>query len=246
MNGKIIVITSVIQGNGAKYVATNLAFETQRKFQDNKVLLIDFDFENPFLAYEYVKHDRVHGIDNIINNISGEGLTKELFEENIIHTSIKLDVLKGTNFPDKFKMFTKEAIEIILKYSKEIYDYIFVVVGNKSNNAGTVYSLFSADFVVLVIKNNYSNMLRIEKSVKMVSQYLSGTQPLMIVHNYKNMNSKAVINSTLVGSNADIAGILEYDEKSIDNLDLDKRMSMFGSKGINYREFLQIVDCITK
>lgn len=246
MNGKIIVLTSVIQGNGAKYVATNLAFETQKKFQDNKVLLIDFDFENPYLAYEYVKNDKIHGIDNIINNISGEGLTQELFEENIVHTSIKLDVLKGTNFPDKLKMFTKEAIEVILKYSKEIYDYIFVVVGNKPNNAGTIYSLFSADFVILVTKNNYSNMLKIERLVKMASQYLPGTQPIMIVYNYKNINTKAVINSTLVGSNINVAGVLEYDEKSIDNIDLEKRMFMFGSKGINYREFLQIIDCIAK
>lgn len=243
MSGKVIAITSVVQGNGAKYLATNLGYELSKKFKnENKVLLIDFDFDNPCLAYEYVKNDDIHGIDNIVSSISSGGLTEELFKDNIISTPIGVDVLRGTKFPEKFKSFTKDIIETILNYSKKLYDYIFVVITNKANNAGTVYTLFNADDLIVVARNNYSNMIRIEKIMKMLLQYYRQEKSIKMVYNFKNHNAKSDINSKLSGVNIEVVGILDYDEKSIDNIDLEKRMSVFGSKSINNKTFTKIIN----
>lgn len=239
MEGKVFVISSVVQGNGAKYVAMNLAFEMQKKYKDKKVLLVDFDFENPFLAHEYVKNDEVHGIDNLVNSINSEGLTEELFEENIINTSLNVDVLRGTKFIDKQKQFTKEQIETVIEFSKKMYDYVYIVVNGRSNNAGTVYGLLNADEVILVVKNNYSNLLKIERVYKMVSQYYKKQNEINILFNFKNLNAKSDINAKLEGYKVKVVGILEYDEKSIDNLNLEKRFSLF-SKSPNVKHFTRI------
>ena len=245
MVGKIFAITSVVQGNGAKYVTTNLAFEFQKKYKDSKVLLVDFDFENPYLAYEYTKNDKVHGIDNIINSISGEGLSLEIFKENIVNTSINLDVLKGTKFLDRHKNFTKEVIETILELAKSIYDYIFVVINNNAKNAGTVYSLMNADELILITKNNYSNMEKINKVIKTLSIYYKKQKEILMIYNMKNHNAKAEVNSNLTDSNVKIIGVLDYDEKTIDNVNLAQRMGkLFTPKCVNNKIYLKIIDIL--
>ncbi|MDF2880109.1 MAG: hypothetical protein K0R54_666 [Clostridiaceae bacterium] len=237
MNGKVFVISSVVSGNGAKYLATNLAFERQVKVKDKKkVLLIDFDFENPTLAYQYVKNDSVHGIDNLI--INGDAVNEDLFMENIIKTTIKVDVLKGTKFSDNIKVFTKEQIEKIIQISKDTYDFIYIVVSGKSNNAGTVYSLLNADKVTIVAQNNYSNMQKIERMTKMINSYYKKDEELLLVYNFNNINSLADVGSKL--TKTQVAGILAYDDKSIDNIDIEKKLSKFASKGNNFKEFQKI------
>lgn len=245
MNGKVFAVLSAVQGCGAKYVATNLAFEMKKKNKDKNILLIDFDFENPYLAYEYVKKDEVHGVDNLV--INAEGMTEELFKENITKTMLGVDVLKGTKVPEKQKSFTKDHIETIITFSKAIYDYIYIVVNNKSNNAGTVYGLLHSNKVVVVTQNNYTNLMRMERVLKMVNQYYRGQSPLLIVFNYVNPSAKSDVNSKFLEMNVTIIGTLEYEPKSIDNVNLEKRMTIFGNKSSdNIKNFVKINEELKK
>ncbi|WPS85408.1 AAA family ATPase (plasmid) [Brevibacillus halotolerans] len=244
MNGKVYAIMSVVQGNGAKYVATNLAKSIKRKEKkENKsVLLVDFDFENPYLAYEFVKHDSIHGIDNLLPHIHESGISQEVFQENIISTRIDVDVLRGTQFIGKSKQFSKLHVDSILNTARKLYDVIIVVVSPKANNAGTVYTLFNADQVILVLRNNYSNFLRVDLSLRIVNQYTKGDSPTLIIYNMQNIQSKADVSEKLKGFPFDlkVAGVLEYDERSIDNVDLEKKESVFSLKPINAKAFIDI------
>lgn len=238
MTGKLCVITSVVQGNGAKYTATNLASELKRREKDRRVLLVDFDFDNPFLAHEFVKHDEVHNLDNLVNSISSEGITDELFMENIIRTKLEIDVLQGTNFIEKPKMFSKQHIEVILEKSLKLYDYVYVVVNAKANNAGTIYSLMKADRIVMVLRNNFANLKRVDKALKLIKQY-SFNKKSHVVYNFKNLNSKLNINKRFDEESITILGILDYEEKGIDNLNLEKKDSIL-SRSSNSKAFTKM------
>lgn len=238
MAGKICVVSSVVQGNGAKYVATNLATEIMNREKNKKVLLVDFDFENPFLAHAFIKHDEVHGIDNLTNNITSEGISDDLFMENVIQTKLNVDVLRGTQFIEKPKMFSNQHIEVILKVAQKLYDYVYVVVNAKANNAGTIYSLMKADRILLVLRNNYANLHRIDKTLKLVKQY-SPANKASVVYNFKNLNSKLNINKKFDDDTVQILGVLEYEEKGIDNLNLEKKESMF-NRSINSKVFTKM------
>lgn len=238
MSGKLCVLTSVVQGNGAKYVATNLACELKQREKNARILLVDFDFDNPFLAYSFVQHDDIHGLDNLINNISSQGIDDELFMENIIKTKINVDVLKGTNFIEKPKKFTAEQINIILEKSLKLYDYVYVVVNAKANNAGTIYSLMKADKVLLVLRNNYANLERVDRVLKLVNQYYP-KKGISVVYNFKNLNSKLNINKKFDDLDTEILGVLDYEEKGIDNLNLEKKESLF-NRSANSKTFAKI------
>jgi len=227
----VTVLMSAVQGNGAKYVATNLATEVKRKENEKKVLLVDFDFENPFLAHAFIKHDEVHGIDNLINNITDDGLSDELFLEDMIQTKMGVDVLRGTRFIEKVKMFSKQHIQVILEKAKQHYHYVFIVVNAKANNAGTIVSLMEADKVLMVLRNNYANLLKVERVLKLIKQY-STVETVHVAFNFKNLNSKLDINEKFENYNVVVLEVLEYDEKSIDNLNLEKKESVF-SKSMN-------------
>lgn len=238
MAGKICVITSVVQGNGSKYIATNLATDLKRREKDSRILLVDFDFDNPFLATAFTEHDDIHGIDELSNCITSEGVAENLFLENVVETKLQVDVLKGTKFIEKNRMFTKQHIESILERAKDLYDFIYVVVNANSSNAGTIYSLLKADKVMMTLRNNHSNLNRLLKTLNLLKQY-SATKEFYAVYNYKNLTSKLNLNKKFEGEPVQIAGVLEYDEKGIDNLNLEKKDSAF-SRTINQKEFTKI------
>ncbi|MBP1308695.1 MinD-like ATPase involved in chromosome partitioning or flagellar assembly [Paenibacillus sp. 1182] len=245
MSGKVYAIMSVVQGNGAKYVATNLAKSLRRngkKEMFKKVLLIDFDFENPCLAYEFVKEDDTHGIDNLLAHLNSSGLNESVFSENVIRTSLDVDVLRGTHFIGKVKRFSSLQIESILEVARKLYEVVIVVISPKANNAGTVYTLFEADQVILVLRNNHANLLKVDGVLRVVNQYHKTEHPTLVIYNMKNMLSKVDVNDKLKDSLLDlkVVGVLEYDDQSTDNLDLQKKESIFAAKPINAKVFADI------
>jgi len=244
VSGKIATITSAVQGNGSKYLATNLAFDIKKRKKDKRVLLIDFDFDNPFLAYPFVSHDEVHGIDNLVNSITENEVSDELFLENIIETSVGVHVLRGTRFIEKPKMFSQQKIGVILKKAKQLYDHTYVVVNCKANNAGTIVSLMETDQVILVLRNNHSNLMRVERALKLIQQY-SSVNEIKVVYNFKNVHIDVDINSKFESYPVKILGVLEYEEKGIDNLNLMKKDSLF-SRSVNAKVFSNINEKLWK
>lgn len=238
MAGKICVIMSAVQGNGSKYLATNLASAVTKKHKTHKVLLIDFDFDNPYLAHAFTQHDDVHGLDNLANSITSDGITSDLFAENVIETKLGIDVLRGTRYPEKSKLFTEQHVLVILEHARTIYDYVYVVVNPKANNAGTIFTLMNADRIMLVLRNNFSNMEKVGKALKVIRQY-APSKEMFVLYNYKNLHATASINQKFENDDAEILGVLAYEEKGIDNLNLMKRDSMFGGS-VNEKEFIKI------
>lgn len=245
MRGKIFTTMSIIPGNGAKYFTTNLATYVARTNKEAKVLLIDFDFDNPYLAYEFVKHDKLHGVDNVVNTIKTDKINHSLFNENVISSDIGVDIIKGTTFDNKREMFTKQVINKILKYATELYDFIFIVTTNKPTDAGFVYTLLQTDEVFLIGRNNYSNMLEAPKILNNIMSYYKEDKPIMLVHNYKNHEANAELNRILEEDVIRVVTVLEYDEKTIDNVDLSSKPSFF-SKPKNHSSFKRIAKKIVE
>lgn len=243
MAGKVYAVISAVQGNGAKYVATNIARTMSKGVKKGRrVLLIDFDFENPFLAYDLISHDSLHGIDTLVPNIYDSMISEDIFRENIIQTRIDVDVLRGTKFPGKTKQYSKEHIEGILNTARELYDDIVVVISAKANNAGTIYTLFHADEILLVVRNNYSNAMQYDRVIRTISQYTRCLNPISIVYNMQNQFAKSELTEKIKDSQLEVkvVGVLEWDTRSIDNIDLQKKDSMFGSSA-NKKSFNEIV-----
>lgn len=192
--GKLYVCYPIIVGNGAKYTTVNLAFAYKEKFTQAKIAIVDFDFKNPYLAYSFTDHDQIHGIDNLIDKIDAESLTRELFKENMISVN-GIDVLKGTKLIGRDYLLTKTHVTTIIDFLKEIYDYIFVAVSPEPDNAGTVYALSEADEILLIVRNNISNYLRFPQAMNIVDTYKAMREEPKVIYNMYMKNSRVAFNS---------------------------------------------------
>lgn len=248
MAGKVYAVMSLVQGNGAKYVASNIAKTLRHadKKADRRVLLVDFDFDNPYLAYDLVEHDTIHGIDSLVPHIYENGVSEDIFKENTTDTRIDVDVLKGTIFPGKAKQYSKRHIEGIIETARKIYDDIFIVISSKSNNAGTIYTLFNADEVILVVRNNYTNVMHFDRVIRVISQYRRNLNPIWTIYNFQNQYAKSDLSEKMKACPLDIEviGVIENDDRSIDNIDLNKQEKMFGGSS-NKKNFAEIVKKLT-
>ena len=242
MKGKLILFSSIVQGNGAKFVATNTAYFLN-KMHETKTVVIDLDFENPSLAYEYTNHDSIHGIDNLLSLINSESLTDELFRDNIITTALGFDIIKGSELLERKSIFTKKIIDDILETALELYDFVFVVAGSKPNNAGTISSLLKANDVFLIARNNYSNKLAFPKVIEFFESYYPNQ--INIIHNIQNTFATSEFNEVLIEGKIVVTNSLSYDERAIDNIDLKNKKSIF-SKGLNDVEFTKISKLLLK
>lgn len=252
---KIISLMSVMPGCGAKYIATNLSHYHKQIDDDSRIAIVDFDFENPFLADTLDLNDDIHRIDNLIEYIDGSILNDEMFMMNMIHLKNNVDLLKGTRLIGHQKIFNKNHIETILKFLRDNYDYIYVVINPNIRNAGTIYTLFDTDEIVLVAKNNYSCLNRIDYIVKIVKHFLKSDCKLKLLYNQYYDESKMDFVDVIGLNELIVVGAVEYDEETIDNLDLKvnefdimKKISRrFGRREDPQKEFYkEIIDNILK
>lgn len=231
---KIFVCLPVISGNGSKYVATNLAHYAKTKYPEKKIALVDFDFENPYLAEKLAQADSIHSIDNLIDKIDGNFLTDELFKENMIELKDGVDLLKGTKINNSIKIIQQIHIEKILELLKNEYDYIFIAVSNNISS-GTVYSLLTADEIIVVAKNNYSSLRAYKRTLRIINNYKNNTSNLRLIINQYSESSDVSF-----GNDISDVDIVPYDSSSIDNSDLDKKniaTKLFKSKSGNDEVF---------
>lgn len=241
MRGKVFCIMSVVPQNGAKYVATNLGYfiKKTRKNKSKKVLLIDFDFKNPTLCYHYI-NESIYNIDKL--SLIEKDLDNEVFERTVSKTKLGFDVLKGTEVCNS-ELISKELIANILNISKEMYDYIFVVINSNINNPATVISLLNATKVILVTKNDYTNNLKIEGALSTVKKFMKDKSNINILYNYSNYLHKIKVSKKIKDDTVDYLSILDYAPKSIDNINLGKKL-FTSKKTINDNKFKKICKII--
>src|SRR5690606_23916112 len=128
----------------------------KKRKKDSKILLIDLDFNNPTLGYFYTK-DFTYSIDNLVP-IKND-IRKVTINNNIIKTNLGFDILKGSSIKSS-EYISSDLVAIILNLAKEMYDYIFVVTQSNLKNPNTAIILLNANEVILVLRNNYSNLLK--------------------------------------------------------------------------------------
>lgn len=220
---KLILCMSVVEQNGSKFVATNLANYTKILYPSKKVALVDFDFKNPYLAERLSLHDDIHGIDNITDKIDGNFLTPELFEENMVHIKNDVHLLKGVKSTSSKKFISKNHINKIIDLLKESYDYAFVAVSNEVLPS-TVYSLFNADEILLITKNNYTNYNQIDKAVELIKAYKNDTSNVRMVINQYSEQSEVTFNEKVKPLNVMDINLVPYMPECFDNIDLDKTL----------------------
>jgi len=237
MSGKIYNIISLVPQNGAKYVAMNLGYFTKKR-KKGKILLVDMDFENPTLGYSYTQ-DSPYSIDNLMP--IKDDLKKANLINNITQTKLGVDILKGS-FMYSGNYIPPELTATILNLAKEEYDYIFVVTQSNLENANNVIALLNNDKVILVLRNNYSNALKITRFLENIKRFLKTEQAVNIIMNYVSYNNVLNISETIknIGNaNVNYLGILYYDTKSTDNKNLGEKNS-FKRHSINDKTFKYI------
>lgn len=218
--GKVIVCYSVTFGNGSKYIATNIAHYYKQKYTNKKVALVDFDFKNPYLAGKLSIQDDIHGIDNLIDKIDGNFLDENLFIENMVKLRNNVELLKGTKLIGNYRLITRKHIESIIELLRKTYDFIVITVSSDPDNAGTTYGLFNSDEVIMVCKNNFTNLKVMDRAINIVTNYKRADSKLKLIFNMFQNNSDLDFSDYIKETDITVIGAVEYDENTIDNQDL--------------------------
>ncbi|WCK57697.1 AAA family ATPase (plasmid) [Aneurinibacillus sp. Ricciae_BoGa-3] len=240
---KIITVYPVLSGNGAKFIATNLAHYLKGANSNKRIALVDFNLKNPYLAHAISNNDEIHGIDNLIDRIDGNILTQELFLENMVAMRDNVEVLKGTKLIGKHKVFTEKHIRTIIQHLRDIYDFVVIAVAPETDNAGTVYGIHEADSVVMVAKTNIANVKSANRVLDIIRQYKKSPESVKLVYNMYTSGSGELTNF-VKDNNIEVIGVIEYDENAVDNMDLNGGQSvrgLFKSKNRNQDTFTNML-----
>lgn len=217
---KVITVYSIVQGNGAKFIATNLANAYKKNSSNANVALVDFDFRYPFLATTLAPQDDIHGIDNLIEKIDGDFLDTRLFRENMIHLKNGVELLRGTMLQDKHSLIDRVHIEKVIECLRKSYDIVIIVANGDFDNSGSVYSAINSDDVILVGQPNYPTYLNLENVSKKIDHYTQmGCKKWFLYNNF--YESKHVdLKPTISQCGLSVLGVVPHMVTSIDNMDL--------------------------
>jgi capsular exopolysaccharide synthesis family protein len=151
--GKVILVTSSIQGEGKSFCAFHNAITLSNL--NKKVLLIGADLRNPQL-HDYFNLDK--------NEL---GLVNYLFDKSI---DWKTAVRKGTDFssnldvliageipPNPTQLLTNSNFETLIVEAKNLYDYIILDTAPVQMISDTLNFSHLADVTVYVTKFNYTD-----------------------------------------------------------------------------------------
>lgn len=240
---KIITVYPIMSGNGAKFIATNIANALKEEFADKKIALVDFNLKHPYLAHSLSEFDEIHGLDNLIEKIDGNMLTHDLFLENMVHLKNNVELLKGTKLIGKYKRFTTEQITRIITYLEDIYDYVVIAVAPEADNAGTVHALNKADEIVMVMRNNVGNLKTFDLAFGLINNYKNKNSNIKAMYNMFVSSSKVDLGNLVRNYGIEVIGIVDYDEFAYDNMNLvnGSGKAFFRSKNKNQDTFSKAV-----
>lgn len=244
---KVITVYSIVQGDGAKFIATNLANSFKKINSEMKVALLDFDFRYPFLASAIAPQDEIHGVDNLLEKIDGQFLDEVLFKENMVHLKNGVHLLKGTKLQNRHSFIDRNHIEKVLEFAKKIYDVTIVVATSDFDNSGSVYSAVASDEIILVGQPNYPTYLNMNNVVKRVNHYSRTHCRKWFLYN-KFFESKHVdLNQSIVENSLTVLGVVPQMNDAIDNMDLkESALKGFLSGGRQPKNESNVFDEIVK
>lgn len=219
--GNIITVYPVSGGNGANYIAVNLAYALREKDPYKKIAIVDFDFANPYMATSMTTDD-VHGLDNLIDKINGNFLNEEMFEENMIHLKEDIHLLKGTKM-GRFNLVKQEHLKQITDHLRALYDVVFIATSHSATDGGTAVGLYSADHLLVVGRYNSKNAVLAQKAMEAIQTYSSTSDVALVYNYYTNQNG---IDFSEVFGQWSTLGTIPYLPDTVDNQDV-------GGKGLS-------------
>lgn len=216
---KIITVVPTNTGAGAKFTTVLLAQSILVHNPKAKVAIVDFDFRNPYLAAYLTPEDTFHGIDNLLEKIDANYLSRELFKENMVRISgTTIDVLKGTKLGGRYDFISKLHVETIINLLREEYDYALISVNTRDDNSGTVFALNKADEVVVVAAQDYMGATRLNGIIDMVETYRSVRSRIKLFINRRDYRYDEIrFEKETDERGLEVIGSLPYDPTYVDN-----------------------------
>lgn len=220
-NGMMIVTYPALQGNGSKYTATNLAHEIKMQDKDLAVALVDFDFKAPYLAGYLSGHDTVHTLDNLIEKIDGGFLSEDDIRDNMVKLKNGVELLKGTKLTKTYYFIKQEHIRQILIFLKRMYDVVVVAVSHGSDSISTTVSMLSADHVLLVARNDFSNYQVLEREIRFLKNYAANEDKIKLIFNMYDQSSDLDFQPILAETGVPLVAWIPYNPETINNRHID-------------------------
>ena len=165
-NGKVILTTSTIKGEGKTFVALNLSLALASL--NKKVLLIGGDLRNP----------QIHNYINI--NKSSEGLTNYLFDNTFNWTSAVKNYFKelpthkvligGAIAPNPVQLLTNGNLDTLLNEAKQLYDFIILDCAPTLLVTDTLLISQLADATVYLTRANFTEKELLEYPKKLIKE----------------------------------------------------------------------------
>lgn len=215
----ITTIISNVTGNGAKFVATNLAYLYKNKNPNKKTLLVDFDEFNPTLAMALYEKSINNSFNIIMQDLYNGIIEKDTLSKNVFASKNGLDILIGKqiheiNLTNEIK---PKIFQLFFETMKDLYDEIFIVCTKNTNSNLNICTLNNSDNIVIVTKDNYSNSINIENTVNIINSYSNAK--IFYINNY----FKTPKNTDSILANLNLLGNISFKKNQIDNKNLLKK-----------------------
>lgn len=223
-NGLLISCYPVLQGNGAKYTATNLAHEIKMYNRDLSVALVDLDFKVPYLAGYLSGHDEVHTIDNLIEKIDGGFLSEDDIKTNMVELKNGVELLKGTKLAKTYYFIKQEHIHQILVLLKRMYDVVVVAVSHGNDSLSAMVSFLFADHILMIARNDFSNYRVLKSQIRFVKNYAENEDAVKLIFNMYDESSNLDFQPILSEMNVPLVAWVPYDPSTINNRHIDGGM----------------------
>ena len=235
----ITTVYPVVNGNGANYIAMNLAYAAKEKDPHAKIAVVDFDFNHPYLGLA-LQDDRYHGIDNLIDKINGGFLDEDLFTENMVMLKEDIYLLKGTKMGRFQSVVRQEHLQDIVAHLKKLYDYVFIATNAEATDGGTPVGLFSANNILILGRYNQANKAMAQKASNNITA-MAGPADIGILYNFYDGQNGISLNEEF--GQWLVFGTVPYQSETVDNINLYDRglsLSKLGggkrTKGTNVQE----------
>lgn len=213
-NSHITTVYPIAGGNGAAYTTIQLARALRQIEKYKKIAVVDFDFSSPVLG-EGLHEDDIHGIDMLVDKINGNILQTDSFLENMIELKNDIHLLRGTQLGYRFPFVEQSHLEVIIKFLREEYDYIFIAISDETTDGGTGTALYHADTTVVVGRYTQKNQYKLKDAIHTVENFITTKDIALIYNLYEDQNKLEFSNQ--LPKEWRFCGTVPYDTSTIDN-----------------------------
>ena len=162
-NGKVVLLTSTIPGEGKTTVAANLALSLVEA--GHRVVLLDADLRNQTVARIFHNTKSNYGLMELLQN-PNQNLDK------FLHTApnSSLRYISGSSTQKRHYALDGKQLNLVLNRLCEGFDYVVVDTPPTTVVSDTTLLCRYADAVLYVVKMNYANRFQIFDSITMLHQ----------------------------------------------------------------------------